>query len=159
LAPWPRAGLVWLGLLPLFLLLGGNDIVDAFAERRSARVLAQAILAATPGPPRIVGVGAFAPSLPFYLGETLILASHGATELKSNYIREYRAELIEAPGSTLKSPEWAIEALDRCEPGTVFLFRADGGYESERAAVVERLPLIYRDRRYAVFGPCRAMSG
>jgi 4-amino-4-deoxy-L-arabinose transferase-like glycosyltransferase len=155
----PRAGLAGLALLPLFMLLGGNGIIDAFAERRSARELAQAILEATPGPPRVVGVGAFAPSLAFYLGDTLILASHGATELKSNYIREYRSGLSRAPGSTLKSPGWAIAALDRCAPGTVFLFRAGSAYEAERAAVVERLPLLYRDHRYAAYGPCVAGSG
>jgi 4-amino-4-deoxy-L-arabinose transferase-like glycosyltransferase len=89
-------------LVPALTLLLGHGVTQAVGAHRSARALAEAVRGAGPAQVRVVGVEAYPASLPFYLGSEIPIASAGGSELKSNYIREYAADLRDAPGSTLR---------------------------------------------------------
>jgi len=149
-------GFAGLALMPLVVILGSRSALVALGEQRSAHGLAESILAATQGQGRVVGVGAYAPSLSFYLERTVLLPSYDATELKSNYIKEYREALSATPDSNLRPLHLWVAELDRCEPGTVFLLNAGSPWEKERALVSAELPLLYRNHNYEAYGPCGA---
>jgi len=147
-------GLFGLTLMPLVLILGMQGPLAALGEQRSARDLALAIRDATHGRGQVVGLLAYPPSLSFYLEQPVLLATHSASEVRSNYISEYRSVLLEAPDSTLKPLEWWPEETERCPPQTVFILNTRDGWENERRKLAEKLPLIYRDHKYEVYGPC-----
>jgi 4-amino-4-deoxy-L-arabinose transferase-like glycosyltransferase len=153
---WRGAGLAGLAFTPLVLALAAQGILVELAEQRSARELAHAIREATNGRGRVVGVAAYPPSLSFYLGQTLMLATYNASEIRSNYIKEFTASLLQAPDSPLKPLHWWYEELQRCPENEVFLLRTRNGWEREREQVSARLPLLYRNHNYEAYGPCGA---
>ena len=151
---WRQAGLAGLALAPLVLILGSQSALVSLGEHRSARELAETIQAAVKGPARVIGVGVYPPSLPFYLEDTLLLATNSASEIRSNYIEEYSARLRDARDSTLMPPDWWRGELRNCAPKTVFLLRSRNGSENERETLATALPLLYRNHRYEAYGPC-----
>lgn len=154
-------GLRWLGaalaafvLMPMVLLLGGKDIYTALSEQRSGRELAEAIRIAAPGEPIVVGVGAYSPSLAFYLQTPLLVATDSTNELRSNYIKDHFYTLRDAPGSTLIALEKWREELQACRAGTVFVVPAGSGSDERRRILATALPLLHRTYNYEAYGPC-----
>jgi 4-amino-4-deoxy-L-arabinose transferase-like glycosyltransferase len=143
-----------LSLVPLLLLLGSQPLVEAVGEQRSARALSRAIQNTVPAGARIIGINAFPPSLPYYLETDIELATFFGTELKSNYIRDYLDVLRERPGTTLRPSNWWYGELGRCPEPTVYILSARSGWEPHREALEDRLPLLYQNHLYRVYGPC-----
>jgi len=101
----------------------------------------------------VLGVAAFPPSLPFYLGRPVAVATETGAELTSNYIAQYHEQYRAAPGSPLVPAGSWREVLARCPRPTVFLATANN--RDVRAALGAALPLLAADNHYAAYGPCR----
>jgi len=125
-----------------------RSLLEAVGADRSARALAAAV---QPARASVLGVGAYPPSLPFYLGGTVAVATATARELTSNYIADYQEKYRAVPGSPLLPADAWKTRLAGCPAPTVFLARA--GDRDTRAALAG-LPLIFADAHYAAYGPC-----
>ncbi len=136
----------------LLLPITGSSLVGAIAADRSARDLATAIRATAPPRALVLGVEAFPPSLPFYLEETIWLASERGGELTSNYVARYADRLRTQPSSTLISLEDWLPAVDRCDVPIMVIVRSED--QTRRRMLEARLPLIVATRRYVAYGPC-----
>ena len=127
-----------------------HALMRAIGNDRSAEVVAAAISAAAGSPVRIVGVGVYPPSLPFYLRHTIIVSTADGGELTSNYIprhiREYRGF-----GFPLRHADWWREALLSCSEPTVFVVAAENADARE---ALSRLSLLVTTDKYAAYGPC-----
>src|SRR5437762_754375 len=134
--------------------LSGNLLV-AVGEDRSSAAVASATAAAlerSGGTSTVLGVLAYAPSLPFYLGRPIAVATETGRELTSNYIADNVERFRSLPGSPLLPAGYWREALARCPMATVFLTGA--GHREARAALSAALPLLAADDHYAAYGPC-----
>jgi len=100
----------------------------------------------------VLGVLAYAPSLPFYLGRPIAVATETGRELTSNYIADNVERFRSLSGSPLLPAGYWREALARCPMATVFLTGA--GHREARAALSAALPLLAADDHYAAYGPC-----
>jgi len=124
--------------------------MEEIGHERSAVLLAEAIASAGGESATVVGVGAYPPSLPFYLGRTMLVATADASELTSNYltrhVREYRGF-----GSTIRRADWWREALLTCSRPTVFVASSQNG---EVQDALSPLYLIIDDGKYVAYGPC-----
>lgn len=127
-------------------------LMGAIGEDRSARAIAAVIEDAAATRPDVIGVAAFPPSLPFYLGTTITLATDDGAELTSNYVTRHLAEFRQRRGTTLREAGWWRDALVQCRTGRVFVARADD--EEAIRRLQARLPLVATTRKYAAFGPC-----
>ncbi len=135
--------------------LSGNLLV-AVGEDRSSAAVASATAAAlerSGGTGTVLGVLAYPPSLPFYLGRPIAVATETGRELTSNYIAENVERFRSIPGSPLLPAGYWREALARCPLPTVFLTAA--GHREARAALGAALPLLAADDHYAAYGPCK----
>jgi hypothetical protein len=73
--------------LPPFILMAvGAGILPAYAESRSSRPLAQAVLLHNPGGAEVACYRCFPPGLAFYLGHPITVISEDGHEIPSNYI-------------------------------------------------------------------------
>ena len=164
-------GLGALGRRPRIILLGyavvviaipflSGRLLAAVGEDRSSAAVAGATAAALAraggsgrgGPGAVLGVRAYPPSLPFYLGRPIAVATETGTELTSNYIADNVARLRDVPGSPLLPADYWREALARCPVPTVFLTTAAN--RDARATLGAALPLLAADEHYAAYGPC-----
>jgi 4-amino-4-deoxy-L-arabinose transferase-like glycosyltransferase len=129
-------------------------LMAAVGADRSAATLGAAIVAAngTGREGQVLGVAAYPPSLPFYLGSTIAVATARAEELTSNYIALYHDRLRSLPGSPLRPADSWIVILDTCPAPTVFVAQAGNGAVRARLA---DLPLLIDDGHYAAYGPCQ----
>jgi len=137
--------------------LSGNLLV-AVGEDRSSAAVASATAAAlerSGGTGTVLGVLAYAPSLPFYLGRPIAVATETGRELTSNYIADNVERFRSLPGSPLLPAGYWREALARCPMATVFLTGA--GHREARAALSAALPLLAADDHYAAYGPCEPL--
>src|SRR6266568_962715 len=128
--------------------LSGRLLV-AVGEDRSSAAVASATAAAlerSGGTGAVLGVLAYAPSLPFYLGRPIAVATETGRELTSNYIADNVERFRSLPGSPLLPAGYWREALARCPMPTVFL--TGPGQREVRAA------LLAADDHYAAYGPC-----
>jgi hypothetical protein len=156
----PRgAALVAIFSLPMVVAgLASGPLLDAVGADRSAQGLASTIRQQVPGKPLVVGVSAFPTSLPFYLGAPIEVSSRSGNELTSNYVRAKYAELANAPGSTLHTDDWWTAVLERCEEPAVFVVEV--GHAADARRLTEAgLPLLARDRKFEVYGPCKPSGG
>ena len=135
--------------------LSGNLLAAVGEDRSSAAVAGAtaATLQRAGGTGAVLGVLAYPPSLPFYLGRTIAVATPTAAELTSNYIADNVERLRAAPGSPLLPAGYWREALARCPVPTVFLTGA--GNREVRETLAATLPLLAADGHYAAYGPCR----
>src|SRR5207248_8005793 len=121
----------------------------AVGDDRSAAGLARATAAAlgqgssSSATTAVLGVLAYPPSLPFYLGRPVAVATATGVELTSNYIADYQDRYRDVPGSPLLPEGYWREALARCPLPTVFVATAD------RKST--RLNSSHRTISYAVF--------
>jgi len=105
-------------------------------------------------PTAVLGVGAYPPSLPFYLRRTVPVATATGRELTSNWIADQQEAFRARPGSPLKPAESWREVLATCPEPTVFVARS--GDRDIRAALAAHLPLIAEEGRFVAYGPCRS---
>jgi len=134
-------------------------LMAAVGEDRSSAAVASATAAAlgrAGGAGAVLGVAAYPPSLPFYLGRPIAVATATARELTSNYIAEYHERYRAMPGSPLLPPGYWRDVLARCPVPTVFL--AAAGDRDSRAVLGGALPLLAADGHYAAYGPCEPKS-
>jgi hypothetical protein len=132
-------------------------LLAAVGDDRSTAAVARAVAAAlerASGGGAILGIAAYPPSLPFYLGRRVAVATATGEELTSTYIADYYERYRDMPGSPLRSAGSWSEALVRCPVPTVFLAAATA--RDVRAALGAALPLLVADGHYAAYGPCRA---
>ncbi|HEU5465429.1 MAG TPA: glycosyltransferase family 39 protein [Gemmatimonadales bacterium] len=141
--------------IPVF----GGTLLRAVGEDRSSAPVADAVAAALSqsaaagAPAQVVGIGAFIPSLPFYLRRTIPVATATGKELTSTYIAEYADQFRTVPGSPLLTADAWRDLLARCPLPTIFIARA--GDRDVRATLHARLPLLAEDGRFTAYGPCR----
>lgn len=125
-------------------------LMEEIGKERSTALLAEAIVDAAGRTPVVVGVAAYPPSLPFYLRQTVIVATADGAELTSNYltrrIRDYRGF-----GSPLRGADWWREALLTCARPTVFVALSRN---REAREALSRLDLIMDGGKYVAYGPC-----
>jgi len=132
----------------------GNLLV-AVGEDRSSAAVASATAAAlerSGGSGVVLGVLAYAPSLPFYLAAHRCRYRDGSRahqQLHRDNVERFRS----LPGSPLLPAGYWREALARCPMATVFLTGA--GHREARAALSAALPLLAADDHYAAYGPSR----
>jgi 4-amino-4-deoxy-L-arabinose transferase-like glycosyltransferase len=151
----PQLTVLGYAVVVMAIPLASGRLLSAVGEDRSAAALAAATAAAldrTGGKGAVLGVLAYPPSLPFYLGRTIAVATPTGAELTSNYIADYHERYRGVLGSPLLPEGYWREALARCPVPTVFVTKADN--HDVRAALAA-LPLVATDGRYAVYGPCQ----
>ena len=152
----PILGATGYALVVMAIPLVSGTLLGAVGDERSAATLAQVIRNTQVPGTRVLGIAAFPPSLPFYLGETVDLATATGRELTSNFIADYVETFRAVPGSPLKPAEYWREVLARCTQPTVFITRT--GDTATRAALDSTLTLLAVQGRYAAYGPCAASS-
>jgi len=153
----PILGATGYALVVMAIPLVSARLLAAVGDDRSAATLAQVIRNTQRPGTRVLGVSAFPPSLPFYLGETMDVATETGRELTSNFIADYVDRFRLLPGSPLKPADYWRGVLARCAPheSIVFIVRADAPM---RAALDSTLTLLAVEGRYAAYGPCAASS-
>src|SRR5207248_11185582 len=134
LARRPRTPIVgYAGVVMAIPFLSGRLRV-AVGEDRSAAAVASATAAAlerSGDTGTVLGVLAYPPSLPFYLGRPIAVATETGRELTSNHIADPVERFRSLPGSPLLPAGYWREALARCPVATVFLTGA--GHREVRA--------------------------
>lgn len=164
-AVWLVAGLLaWVGRrsprvallafsLPLFALSAlSAPLVAEVGRDRSAHALAREIATANPPGIEVVGIETMPPSLAFYLGRTITLASADGGPLRSNYLlRRYQGLVDVEP--TLRSPAWLATALLDCATPRLFLVRQR---HKDTHEVLEGLGrrTIFETRQHRLYGGC-----
>src|SRR5258706_11633911 len=96
------------------IVLTSGPVLAAVGDDRSAATLALVIRNTRASGTRVLGVAALPPSLPFYLGETVDVATATGLELTSNFIADYAESFRAQPGSPLKPADYWREVLVRC---------------------------------------------
>jgi 4-amino-4-deoxy-L-arabinose transferase-like glycosyltransferase len=135
--------------LPVIVLpLAIAGLLRAVGIDRSAYALATAVHDRS-----VLAVAAYPPSLPFYLGRAVPVATANARELTSTFIADYADHYRTVPGSPLLAADAWRERLARCLEPTVFVTRAG---DKDTRAVLASLPLLFSDGHFAAYGPCAA---
>ncbi|MCG6860714.1 MAG: glycosyltransferase family 39 protein, partial [Chromatiaceae bacterium] len=78
-----------LALMPIMVIIGGQRLIEALGEQRSAREMSRVVEKAIPDDTRIIGINTYPSSLSYYLEANVHLATLYGTELRSNYILDY----------------------------------------------------------------------
>ena len=133
-------------VIALPLLIAG--LMRAVGDDRSAAALADVVRDRG----NVIGVGAYPTSLPFYLGHEIPLATATGRELTSNYIADYVDRYRAIPGSPLLAPDAWRSVAAACPEPTLFVARP---VDHAIRDGLSRLPLLYADGHYVVYGPCR----
>jgi 4-amino-4-deoxy-L-arabinose transferase-like glycosyltransferase len=152
----PILGATGYALVVMTIPLVSGQLLSAVGDDRSAATLAQVIRNARGPGTRVLGIAAFPPSLPFYLGETVDVATATGRELTSNFIADYADNFRAVAGSPLKPADYWREVLARCPQPTVFITRT--GDATTRATLDSTITLLAVEGRYAAYGPCAASS-
>jgi 4-amino-4-deoxy-L-arabinose transferase-like glycosyltransferase len=146
---------VWIVSSPALLLyVALQPFLVSLSDALSSRELARAIRDALPAGGQVVGVHAFPPSLPFYLGRPIEVASGDGSELTSNYLTLTYSKWL-GSGSTLHPEGFWQGVLQACPAATVFVANT---WESPVRNTLKGagLPLLASNAWYEVYGPCAA---
>lgn len=155
----PRISLLGYAVVVMAIPFLSRSLLVAVGQDRSSAAVANATAAAlqhTAGTGAVLGVMAYPPSLPFYLGRPIAVATSTGVELTSNYIADHAEGLRSRAGSPLLPEGYWRDALVRCPVPTVFL--VGSGNVAVRTALAGTLPLLAADGHYAAYGPCRPRS-
>ncbi len=125
-------------------------LMEEIGNERSTALFADAIVGVAGRSAIVVGVGAYPPSLPFYLQHTVIVATADGSELTSNYLTQHIHE-YRGFGSTLRRADWWQETLLTCSRPTVFVTRSENG---EARDILSHLDFIMDNGKYVAYGPC-----
>jgi 4-amino-4-deoxy-L-arabinose transferase-like glycosyltransferase len=149
----PSLGLAAAGyaIVVMVLPFAVAGLLRAVGDDRSAYALTTAVRDRG----TVVAVAAYPPSLPFYLGRPVPVATAHARELTSNFIADYADHYRTVPGSPLLAADAWRERLMRCPEPTVFVTRAG---DRDGRAVLSSLPLLFADGHYAAYGPCATQA-
>lgn len=121
--------------LPMIALpLLANPLMQAIAERRSARGFAEELEPHVGPQTRVIGVEAFTGSLPFYLERRMIVVTEDASELTSNYLVRRYERFVHDPASPLKPLEFFGRSLADCCTPRVYILRTR---DRQRRAILE----------------------
>lgn len=145
--------LVALSLPILAIPIALQKTMTELGRTRSSQALAERIAPLLGGSGRVIGIGAYSPSLSFYLGRDIPLASESGAELTSNYLIRQYPLIVRKDNTTLHRKAWGQSRIEMCEAGTVFLTRTRD--RQLRQSIATRLPLIADDGGQALYGPCR----
>ncbi len=154
----PRTAIVGYAIVVMAVPLASGRLLAAVGDDRSSAALARATAAALSEASRsgaasaVLGVLAYPPSLAFYLGRPVAVATTTGAELTSNYIADYQDRYRDVRGSPLLPEGYWREALARCPIPTVFVTTVANRKARAELAV---LPLVADDGRYAAYGPCQ----
>ena len=154
-----RLGLAGYAAVVIAIPFVSPRLLAAVGEDRSSAALAGAAAAALGrggGGGAVLGVHAYPPSLPFYLGRPVAVATATAAELTSNYVADYHERYRTVPGSPLLPDGSWRDVLARCPVPTVFVTTA--GDRDARTTLAAALPLLAADGHYAAYGPCRSAA-
>jgi len=155
----PRAVIAGYAMVVMAIPLVSGRLLAAVGDDRSAAALARATAAAlghgsaSASTTAVLGILAYPPSLPFYLGRPVAVATATGIELTSNYIADYQDRYRDVPSSPLLPEGYWREALARCPVPTVFV--ATAANRDARQVLAAALPLLALDGHYAAYGPCR----
>src|SRR5438552_7733049 len=152
----PRSTIFGYAVVVMAIPFLSGRLLVAVGDDRSSAGVARATAAAlerSGGTGTVLGVLAYPPSLPFYLGRPIAVATETGQELTSNYIADNVERFRSLAGSPLLPAGYWREALARCPMPTVFLTGV--GHREARAALGAALPLLAADDHYAAYGPCR----
>jgi len=155
----PRAVIAGYAMVVMAIPLVSGRLLAAVGDDRSAAGLARATAAAlgqgsaAASTTAVLGILAYPPSLPFYLGRPIAVATATGIELTSNFIADYHDRYRDVPGSPLLPEGYWREALARCPVPTVFV--ATAANRDARQVLAAALPLLALDGHYAAYGPCR----
>lgn len=136
-----------------------TDLMRAVGNERSAAPLAAVVTGALEeaagdaSAGDVLAVGVYPPSLPFYLGRHVPVATATGTELTSNWIVSRAETYRTLPGSPLLPADAWRDVLARCPRPTVFVTRS--AEDQVPAELRAALPLLAVRGRYAAYGPCR----
>src|SRR5438552_2942333 len=103
----PRAAIAGYAMVVMAIPLVSGRLLAAVGDDRSAAGLARATAAAlgqgsaSANTTAVLGILAYPPSLPFYLGRPIAVATATGIELTSNYIADYHDRYRDVPGSPL----------------------------------------------------------
>lgn len=156
----PSLGAAAYAAIVIVIPIVGGTLLRAVGDDRSSAGVTDAISAALSqsagrgAPAQVVGIGAFIPSLPFYLRRTIPVATATGRELTSTYIADYADRFRTVAGSPLLAVDSWRDLLARCPLPTIFIARA--GDRDVRTTLHGRLPLLAEDSRFAAYGPCRS---
>lgn len=101
----------------------------------------------------LYGLHTYSPSLAFNLRRTYRVITHHGRELGGNYINHHYENLVDAPGSPLRSRGWYDRNLDTCAEPMIVIARADD--RSTMTHLREReVPIIFSNERFVVAEPC-----
>jgi 4-amino-4-deoxy-L-arabinose transferase-like glycosyltransferase len=159
----PLAAIVGYGGVVIALPFASGHLLAAVGEDRSAATLARAtgtalarVSGGGQGPGAVLGILAYPPSLPFYLGRTVAVATSTGEELTSNYITDFQERYRGVTNSPLLPLGSWREALARCPVPTVFVTTAAN--RDARAVLAAALPLLAADGHYTAYGPCTSRA-
>lgn len=155
-----RTAVVGYALVVIAIPFVSTRLLIAVGEDRSSASIASATAAAlerSGGSGTVLGILAYPPSLPFYLGRPVAIATATGVELTSNYIADAQGRLRGLAGSPLLPADSWRDALIRCQVPTVFLTTAAN--QVARATLAAALPLLVADGHYAAYGPCAPPRG
>jgi 4-amino-4-deoxy-L-arabinose transferase-like glycosyltransferase len=93
-----------------------NPLLNALAERRSAKSFVAELTPYVTPRTHIIGVEAFSGSLAFYLQRRVTLVTEDASELTSNYLRRRYRKFLDVPGSPLEPLSYVEQSLAGAEP-------------------------------------------
>ncbi len=152
----PQLGVLGYALVVMAIPFVSGPLLAAVGEDRSSAAIARATAAgldrAGARGGAVLGVLAYPPSLPFYLGRQIAVATATGEELTSTYIADHQERYRTVAGSPLLPAGYWREVLTRCPIPTVFVTKAAN--RAARAALGSALPLLAADGRYAAYGPC-----
>jgi 4-amino-4-deoxy-L-arabinose transferase-like glycosyltransferase len=151
-----RTTIVGYAVVVMAIPLLAQRLLVAVGEDRSSAAVASATAAALErarDSGTVLGVLAYPPSLPFYLGRPIAVATETGRELTSNYIADNQSRFRDYPATPLLPGGYWREVLAHCPVPTVFVTTAN--HREARAALDAALPLLAADNHYAAYGPCR----
>src|SRR5881396_782646 len=151
----PRVGILGYASVVMAIPLVSGRLLTAVGEDRSAASLARPIaatLARAREPGTVLAILAYPPSLPFYLGRTIAVATATGVELTSTFIADHHERYRTTAASPLLPAGYWREALARCPVPTVFVTTAAN--RETRSTLAAALPLLAADGHYAAYGPC-----
>lgn len=83
-----------------------SPLVSAVSEDRSTRTLAAALAPLTAKEVSVVGIDTFVPSLPFYLGTSMILSAEDLGEMTSNSMLHFSREIASKQPESWRPADW-----------------------------------------------------
>jgi 4-amino-4-deoxy-L-arabinose transferase-like glycosyltransferase len=147
--PW--AAVAALALPAMLLPLLARTVVRVVSEGRSSRALVRALAPELAKGPPVIGINTFVPSLPFYLGRSIVLSAETPISLTSRSMLYFEDQLRKAHPEVLRPADWWQERLRSDAQAGLFLVLP--GRQSE-PPILEAAGLspLFANQRLLVYG-------